>query len=71
MANKNLLTYNAKVTQVEQAYFSPVAVLPPPFDISISTTYCFLSHTHPWPDDNDPPQPTQDQKYIKNIFKSI
>ena len=71
MANKNLLTYNAKVTQVEQAYFSPVAVLPPPFGISISTTYCFLSHNLPWPDDNDPPQPTQDQKYIKNIFKNI
>ena len=71
MANKNILTYNAKVTQVEQAYFSPVAVLPPPFGTSISTTYCFLSHNLPWPDDNDPPQPTQDQKYIKNIFKSI
>jgi hypothetical protein len=71
MANKNLLTYNAKVTQVEQVYFSPVAVLPPPFGTSISTTYCFLSHNLPWPDDNNPPQPTQDQKYIKDIFKSI
>jgi len=71
MANKNLLTYNAKVTQVEQAYFSPVAVLPPPFGTSISTTYCFLSHNLPWPDENNPPQPTQDQKYIKDIFKSI
>jgi hypothetical protein len=71
MANKNLLTYNAKVTQVEQAYFSPVAVLPPPFGTSISTTYCFLSHNLPWPDDNNPPQPTQDQKYIKDIFRSM
>ena len=71
MANKNLLTYNAKVTQVEQAYFSPVSVLPPPFGTSISTTYCFLSHNLPWVDDNNPPQPTQDQKYIKDIFKSI
>ena len=71
MANKNLLTYNAKVTQVEQTYFSPVAVLPPPFGTSISTTYCFLSHNLPWEDDNNPPQPTQDQKYIKDIFKNI
>ena len=71
MANKNLLTYNAKVTQVEQTYFSPVAVLPPPFGTSISTTYCFLSHNLPWPDDNNPPQPTQDQKYIKDTFKSM
>ena len=71
MANKNLLTYNAKVTQVEQTYFSPVAVLPPPFGTSITTTYCFLSHNLPWEDDNNPPQPTQDQKYIKDIFKNI
>lgn len=71
MANKNLLTYNAKVTQVEQAYFSPVAVLPPPFGTSISTTYCFLSHIDPWSDDNNPPQPTQDQAYLKNVFKSM
>jgi hypothetical protein len=71
MANKNLLTYNAKVTQVEQTYFSPVAVLPAPFGTSISTTYCFLSHNLPWEDDNNPPQPTQDQKYIKDIFKNI
>ena len=71
MANKNLLTYNAKVTQVEQVYYSPVAVLPPPFGTAISTTYCFLSHNLPWPDDNNPPQPTQDQKYIKDTFKSM
>jgi hypothetical protein len=71
MANKNLLTYNAKVTQVEQTYFSPVAVLPPPFGTSITTTYCFLSHNLPWEDNNNPPQPTQDQKYIKDIFKNI
>ena len=71
MANKNLLTYNAKVTQVEQVYYSPVAVLPPPFGTAISTTYCILSHIVPWADDNNPPQPSQDQKNIKSVFKSM
>ena len=71
MANKNLVTYNTRVTQVEQDYFSPVAVLPAPYNTAISTTYCFLSHIDPWGDDNNPPQPTQDQQYLKGIFKSI
>ena len=71
MANKNLLTYNSKVTQVQQSYFAPVAVLPPPFGTSISTAYAFLAHIDPWTDDNNPPEPTQDQKYLKSVFNSI
>ena len=71
MADKNLLTFNSKVTQVEQLYYAPVAVLPPPFGTAISTAYCFLSHIDPWPNDSDPPQPSQDQKYLKSIFKSM
>ena len=71
MANKNLLTYNSKVTQVEQLYYAPVAVLPPPISLPISTIYCFLAHIDPWDDDNNPPQPAQDQKSLKNIFKSV
>ena len=71
MATKNLLTYNAKVSSVEEAYFSPVAVVPPYYSVPLSTLYCFLSKVDPWPDDNDPPTPTQDQKYIKQVFKNI
>ena len=71
MANKNLITYNSKVSQVEQIYYAPVAILPPPLSVSIGASYCFLSHIDPWPDDNNPPQPTQDQQAIKNIFKSM
>jgi hypothetical protein len=71
MANKNLLTYNSKVSQVEQTYFSPVAILPPPVQTAISSSYCFLSHIDPWPDDNNPPQPTQDQQAIKKIYNSM
>jgi hypothetical protein len=71
MNNKNLLTYNSKVTQVEQAYYAPVATLPPPISLPISTIYCFLSRIDPWTAENDPVQPTNDQRYLKTVFKNI
>jgi hypothetical protein len=70
MANKSLLTYNAKVTQVEQDYFAPVAYVQNT-QIPISTLYCFLSRVANWPSEINPPEPTQDQKAIKSIFKNI
>jgi hypothetical protein len=70
MANKNLLTYNAKVTQVEQDYFAPVASVSGT-NVPISTMYCFLSRVVPWPNESDPTQPTQDQKAIKSVYKNM
>jgi hypothetical protein len=70
MANKNLLTYNAKVTQVEQDYFAPVASVTGS-SIPVSTMYCFLSRVLPWTNENDPSIPNQDQKSIKDIYKNI
>lgn len=70
MANKNLLTYNAKVTQVEQDYFAPVASVAGT-NVPVSTMYCFLSRVLPWPNENDPVAPTQDQKSIKAVFKNM
>ena len=71
MANKQLLTYASKIAQVEQFYYSPVSVVPPQLDFPIGTIYCFLAKVDAWSDDNDPVQPTQDQRSIKNIFKNI
>lgn len=71
MATKNLLTYNAKVSSVEEAYFAPVAVVPPYYNVPLSSLYCFLSKVDPWTDENDPPAPTQDQRYIKQVFKNM
>jgi hypothetical protein len=71
MATKNLLTYNAKVSSVEQVYYAPVAVVPPQTDVPLSSLFCFLSKVDPWPDENDPEQPRQDQKYIKQVFKNM
>ena len=70
MAKQDLLTYAAKVSQVEQAYFAPVSVLPVT-GIAISTLYVFLSRVDSWPDDLTPPIPTQDQNYIKGVYNNI
>ena len=71
MANKNLLTDLAKLAEIEQIYYSPVAVLPSQPNIPISSIYAFLAKVDPWDDDTDPPQPTQDQLYIKKTFKNM
>jgi hypothetical protein len=71
MANKNLLTYGAKVSSVELVTYTPVAVRPPYIDIPSATTFCFLAKVDPWDDENNPPAPTQDQKSIKKVFKNI
>jgi hypothetical protein len=63
MANKQLLTWGSKVAQVEQAYYAPTA--------GVLTTYMFLANVDPWPDDANPPVPTQDQASIKRLFKQI
>lgn len=70
MANQSILTYNAKVAQVEQAYFSPTAVLPLT-GLPISTTFVFLSKVIPWTDDNNPEVPLQTQKYLKDVFANM
>ena len=71
MANKNLLTYGATVSSVEQVYYSPVVVVPPLIDVPLGTTYAFLAKVDNWTNDNDPPQPTQDQRSIKKVFKNM
>jgi hypothetical protein len=70
MANKNILTYNAKVTQIEQDYFSPVAISPTSGQV-INSLYCFLSRIDPWSSDLDPEEPTQDTAYLKNVYKNM
>ena len=70
MANKNLITYGAKITGVSQSYFGPSVVIPP-LNVPIGTLFCFLSKVDPWPNDQIPPIPTQDQKTIKQKFKNM
>ena len=71
MANKNILTTGAKVSAVELTYIAPASVAAPYFSVPVATTYCFLSKATPWPDDNDPPIPTADVKYTKQVQKNM
>ena len=71
MESKNLLTYNAKVVQIEQSFYAPVSIIYG-YELPINTTYCFLSRILPYGfNDTDIEEPKQTQKYIKNIFKNI
>ena len=70
MAYKNILTYNARVSQVEQVYYSPTAVLPVT-GLPISSIYVFLSRIDPWLNDLNPDTPQQTQQYIKEVFKNM
>lgn len=71
MANKNILTNNAKVSQIDLMYFAPVAVVPPAITTPINSYYCFLAKPTPWVNDNEPTTPSSDLKSIKQIYKNI
>jgi len=70
MAYKNILTYAAKVSQVEQTYSAPTSVLPIS-GLPVATIYVFLSRIKPWLNDLNPDTPLQTQQYIKEVFKNM
>lgn len=69
-ANNGILTYNDGFFQTKSVYYSPSAVLPVT-DENLASIYCFLSKVTPWANESSPPAPTEDQKYIKSIYKNI
>ena len=70
MANQNILTTLYRTTQTQQDFYSPVSVLPGTNQV-VESIYCFLSRVDPWASDTNPPQPTQDQKYLKSVYANI
>jgi hypothetical protein len=70
MANKNILTTYAKTVNTQLNYFAPNSYLINSAQ-PLESIYAFLAKVDPWSDDADPPQPTQDQKYLKYVMKSI
>lgn len=70
MANQSILTNYAKVSQIEQLYFSPSATLPIT-NQPINSIYVFLSQATAWTDDENPDVPTQDQQYLKSVFANM
>jgi hypothetical protein len=70
MAAQTLLTNLSKLYNVENMYYGPSSVVPP-FYTRSDSFYCFLASVDPWTDDENPPAPRQDQKYIKQIMKNV
>ena len=56
---KSLLANYAALSQIENNY------------LNAGDTYVFLGKVDQWPDDNNPPLPSQSQSYIKQTFKNI
>jgi hypothetical protein len=70
MANKTLLTNLAKTSSVLQTYLAPesISILR---NLPIVELYAFLAKVEPWDDENNPPNPIQDQKSLKQIFNNM
>jgi len=69
--NLNILTTAAKNTQVELDYYQPVATVQ---GSPIGSVYAFLGQEDSWPlvDGVETPiQPTEDQAYLKKVFKNM
>ena len=70
MANKNIITYGTRLTGVREQYYAPVAQILST-SAFVETFYCFLAKVDPWPNESSPPEPTQDQKNLKRVYKNI
>lgn len=71
MTNKIVITPEAKLLQVQQNYYAPVAVITSKNNLPVEVNYCFMSRVDPWPQANTPPTPGLDQKSRKEVFKNI
>ena len=72
MANtvNGLLTTYGSVVEVELTYF--FAITAAGFTPNAqSTSYFFIGKPDAWPDDANPPSPTQDQSYVKKTYKHM
>jgi hypothetical protein len=69
--NLNILTSYAKVSQVELEYYFPSATVQ---GSPVGAFYAFLGQEDSWPVINGvetPTQPTEDQTYLKKVFKNM
>ena len=69
-ANTAVVTYGGLTHEVNQ-YYDSVTVQLPGTGHTKTTKYCFLSKVDPWPEEGNPPAPTLDQQYIKNVYKNM
>ena len=69
-ANSSQLIYGSKIYEVIQYYYAPAAGANALNSLQ-NSLYAFIGQVDPWPDEEQPPVPTQDQYSIKQVFKNI
>ena len=69
-ANSSQLIYGSKIYEVLQYYYAPAASANLTNNLS-NSLYAFIGQVDPWQDEELPPQPTQDQYSIKQVFKNM
>ena len=65
-----LLTTYGSLSQVELNYLFTAAALGVT-NLEPTTNYVFIGKVDQWPDDNNPPTPSQDQATLKKLFKNM
>lgn len=69
-ANSSQLIYGSKIYEVLQYYYAPAASANAATNLN-NALYAFIGQVDPWPDEEQPPVPTQDQYSIKQVYKNI
>ena len=69
-ANSSQLIYGSKIYEVLQYYYAPATTANATNTLQ-NALYAFIGQVDPWPDEEDPPTPQQDQYSLKQVFKNI
>lgn len=69
-ANSSQLIYGSKIYEVLQYYYAPATTANATNTLQ-NALYAFIGQVDPWPDEEEPPTPTQDQYSLKQVFKNI
>jgi hypothetical protein len=62
------LLHGSKIYEVLQYYYSPRVS---DTSANFNSLYAFIGQVTPWPNEIEPPVPTQDQRSVKQYFKNI
>lgn len=69
-ANTGILTNNNGFYQSKYVFYAPSSTIATTQQL-LATYYCFLSRVEPWSNEEVPPAPVENTKYINQIFKNM
>jgi hypothetical protein len=67
---RGLIPFSGYSQEVLKYYFTPNLIFKNSGDEYLNL-YCFISRIQPWDDENTPPIPTDNDFYMKSVYKSI